>query len=1421
MSNKKSKIFFFFLFIILLIPLFYEPSLFNYYNQTNSVDKPFIIKYKTSTLTESNPITISSDNDLITQANTYGWTGTGSINDPYVIENLQIINNSDSIYGISVSGLSSKHLLIKNNYIEMTGLSSRGISLSYVDNLVSIYNNTLFNNTQYAIYLTGAYNNVTNNLISDNYYGIYLSVSSYNSITSNRIENNDYGITHSSSCSYNYYYNNTFFNNSQYGIVSFSFYEYNNVIGNKFISNNYAHSFNSFTSYNNFSDNYFEDNIYGIRFNSGSDYNNIFNNTFVNNSEGLSYNVGRSWVFNNTFLENTYALNIYSYYGLYQNNTMMNNGYGIYVSDGLNSSFIDNNIINNSNGIYFSYSANNNTFYGNNFFRNGIQGYSNSGTNLADNGTFGNFWLDHLGIDSNSDGILDTPYTLSGSGGVVDNYPLSIWNNESFSPEIINYPTNLTYETHSMGNNLTWRILDESPDKYELFFNGTSQENKLFNSREFFNVSVNGLDLGKTNVTITFRDNDLNNVSKTIFVTVIDTVKPNITFLSNVSFKEGSLDSFLNWTFTDFHPYNYSLLIDGVVNSTGLWNNSNYISVNVSHLLKGLYNFTMIVQDTSLNINTSVLIVDIYDATPPLVTNYGNQTFEGGLINQTINWTAMDYHPAYYEIYNNSVLIANNSWVSNVNISQLISTLELGSFNFSIRIFDDSGNNVTDTIYITIEDTTSPQVVVNPTNSSYLVSTTGHSITWTVMDFFPSNYTLLVNDTIFLSSIWNNDSLTLNIDGLSIGLNNLTIIFRDTTGNYATDTVWIIVALNDTTPPIITNQTANSTYAQGSVGNKVSWTATDNYAPGNYTLFMNGSLYSTNTWTNNTALIITIDGLTTGLHNLTIVFNDTSGNNASSTIWVTVVADTMNPVIINQPTNSSYLFVSSGNNISWIVIDDIAPGNYSLFNNGALISSNSWINNTVLVVNIDGMAIGLHNLTIVFNDSSGNKISSTVWVTVFEDTLSPFILNQPSNASYFFGSTGNVLSWIVVDNLAPGNYSLIKNGTVDQNAFWVNNTELVINIDGLAIGLYNLTIVFNDTSGNFVSATVWITIAYNDNIAPVVISQSGNKTIQDISTNNYLFWIATDEFQSGNYTLYNTNDVYASGSWVNNTAVIIDIDGLSIGLHNMTMVFKDKKGNEAKNTVWVTVFSDTAPPALINQPVNGTYQQGTTGNSVSWTVIDDLGSATYALYNNGTLLTTNTWTNNTIVTVNIDGLTVGIHNLTIVFKDTSDNIAKQTIWITVFVDPSSVDTTAPVIAGLEEYSYIFGTTGNKISLNATDLHPVNYQLVINGTLNKTATWTSNELIVLELDTLQLPVGVYNLTFIISDSFGNKATHSIIVTVEQENITTTTNTTPTQKTSSTKQTTNSAITQTASSWSVYFLLISFVSMFFLKKKMNFR
>ena len=120
-----------------------------------------------------------------------------------------------------------------------------------------------------------------------------------------------------------------------------------------------------------------------------------------------------------------------------------NTNHGIILLDSDNCTIINNNIADNLQiGVLIEEGDGNsldNTVYANDFDGNIVNNARDNGTvaNSWDDGVdAGNEWGDYGGVDSNDDGIGDTPYAISGSApNAQDNYP--VWNDgDDIAPAI-------------------------------------------------------------------------------------------------------------------------------------------------------------------------------------------------------------------------------------------------------------------------------------------------------------------------------------------------------------------------------------------------------------------------------------------------------------------------------------------------------------------------------------------------------------------------------------------------------------------------------------------------------------------------------------------------------------------------------------------------------------------------------------------------------------------------------------------------------------------------------------------------------------------------------------------------------------------------------------------------------------------------
>ena len=182
--------------------------------------------------------------------------------------------------------------------------------------------------------------------------------------------------------------------------------------------------------------------------------------------------------------------------------------------------------------------------------------------------------------------------------------------------------------------------------------------------------------------------------------------------------------------------------------------------------------------------------------------------------------------------------------------------------------------------------------------------------------------------------------------------------------------------------------------------------------------------------------------------------------------------------------------------------------------------------------------------------------------------------NSPPNITTLINET-ETINWSLYDSYAPGYYRVLVNGTPTDWFQWTNGTNLQFPINRSFIGLYNYTIEYNDSVGNWGTPdTVWVNVTdlippWSNSPADIITTTSGAETIN---------WTIFDSYAPGYYRVLINGTASSWYIWSNGTNLQFPINRSNIGRYNYTIEYNDSVGNwGTPDTVWVDVIDVISP----------------------------------------------------------------------------------------------------------------------------------------------------------------------------------------------------------------------------------------------------
>ncbi|MHA1213671.1 MAG: NosD domain-containing protein [Candidatus Hodarchaeales archaeon] len=679
---------------------------------------------------------------------------------------------------------------------------------------------------------------IENNILSQGKIGIYATSTNDSTIRDNIIRNSSWGVT------LQFCDNVTVSTNdiSECSDGGLSLTVTNSTVVNNNIKNNGA----------------------GILF-ASSLYSSALNNTLNENYVGIV-------IMGNTSLEIDYSLNI----TISGNHIFDNYQSGLNITKAANTcvswNFFEGNY---GYGVLLSEFAGTTTLHHNCFLGNG-----DKTSQAMDNGTT-NFWYDPSLNEGNLwyDHSSSSYYTIDGTSGAIDSYPLSILS--------INSPSGFSMPIGEPGHSLIWLQSEENgwnePILYELYDNGSRVETGewLGNMAIFMLNEIKPHGVHNLTLVVIYRNlfgYSNRYTTESVWMTILpDTIPPEISSPQDKTIVEGTLNNSVIWTCSDYNP-TYAVITRNntiIINKT--WISGNIV-LNLDDLTIGTYNFTLTLYDIGPNPVSDSVIVKVIELPPDNTKPFVNRPADLEIYENTpgsIVWEVHDDWPANYTIYRNQSLIVQQGYWSTGIVRYSFNSLPIGIWNFTLVLFDLTGNMNSSSVIVIVKqgieyDSTAP-VISHPPNKTISIDQQGEYVDFNIFDEHPSSIVVYIDEKLVYQSDWTspNQKVRIYLDDLSIGKHILTVTASDIFENTASRTITIMI-VGDDSPPVV----SEPTIADGTI----TWEVTD-ANPGTYTLILltNNTIIETGSYTNGT-IKYTIGHFSPGTYTIRLIVYDRFGH---------------------------------------------------------------------------------------------------------------------------------------------------------------------------------------------------------------------------------------------------------------------------------------------------------------------------------------------------------------------------------------------------------------------------------------------------------------------------------------------------------------------------------------------------------------
>jgi hypothetical protein len=560
--------------------------------------------------------------------------------------------------------------------------------------------------------------------------------------------------------------------------------------------------------------------------------------------------------------------------------------------------------------------------------------------------------------------------------------------------------------------------------------------------------------------------------------------------------------------------------------------------------------------------------------------------------------------------------------------------------------------------------------------------------------------------------------------------------------------------------------------------------------PGNYSLYLNGSVVLTGDFTyaqfwNPTHLDIPYGELGVGIHNLTLEVSDGYGHTSSDTVLVSLenyFIDRSGYTTLEKGQESN-IPTWSGSTISELV------GNVTL--NGTLFMSLSWTGQD-FSIDPDLIDLGSHYVEVRLYNNSISAYNDTFWILV-TPTAPPGITPLQTMVLPYDWDNPMTLSWDLYDVTAHTWKILLNGSEIAGNSWTPTSFRLDWDVPILFVGTYNITVVVDDDLGHISKSECILMVL--EPPTPRIYTSPGNHTIIWGSEEVSFTW----ELAGGDQVILLRNGTVFKTESLSIYEYVLAIDdwradGWRPGIYNLTLIYT-RNGMNAIDTIWVEIIVDPGDPYADSVVTHRSQWVLNAENAIG--APDGLTATIYPDYEDGYLSLDMGEQEEIIDGIGYD-FRVNAHGgeyrvyvantLDIAFEflgvgsgvtnfDLRDSSLNESRYIRIqyqFEDDVEldaieafnynappVDEFPPVIEPLEDLWLWIYDNATQLKWSATDDHPWMYEVYFDSVLVESGPWNGSDI---EFSFEPEEIRLWNVSLVLYDVFDNFAMDSVFVHV---------------------------------------------------------